>query len=197
MRDSLMPSRDSGGKKTVLFLLIGGVVLLLIAGVIIVRQRGAAEEPTPEPVDTGEPVQVNQLVAPQATQPIVEAVQVDTGEAPEDTATSKKPRRHRSKPVGTIDTAEFNKFINSRFGQVKSCYERRLKVNTFLEGKVDVNISINKRGRVNWITVNRDTVKDKEMLSCVRKTIQSWQFPEPDGGGVVFGKTFNFKKKGN
>ena len=70
-------------------------------------------------------------------------------------------------------------------------------MNTLLEGKVDVNININERGRVNWITVNRDTVKDGEMLDCVKKTVRSWQFPEPEGGSVVVAKTFTFKKKGS
>ena len=199
MRDSLMPPRDSGGNKMVLFFLISGVLLLIAAGAIVYRQRSEApvKEPTPEPVDTGAPMRVTQLVAPQPTKPITK--DVDTGTAAEatDETEPKKKRRRPKQDQGTIDTSKYNAFINTRFGQVRACYERRLKINALLEGKIDVNINVNEQGQVNWITVNRDTVRDSEMLGCVKKTIRSWQFPEPEGGSVVVGKTFTFKKKGS
>ena len=196
MGDSLMPSKDSGGNKMVILLLVGGAVLLIVAGVLVFRERVA------KPADIEAPVQVTKLVAPQPTKPAIEPV--DTGEAPEtdedkapEQKTKKRKPRKPSAPQSPIDAAKYNAFINSRFGQVRACYERRLKVNALLEGKVDVNISVNDRGRVNSITVNRDTVGDREMLTCVKKTVKSWEFPEPEGGGVVLAKTFMFKKKGS
>ena len=202
MRDSLMPSRGSGGKKTALILMISGSVVMLIVAILIYRQRAqaASETPVPEPADTGESPKITRLVTPQPTRPIASAEDVGAGkDEPADPPEKKKPRKRKAKPEppGKIDTSKYNAFINSRFGQVRACYERRLKINALLEGKLNVNISVNDRGWVNWVTVKRDTVRDREMLECVKKTIRSWQFPEPEGGNVVVGKTFTFKKKGS
>lgn len=203
MRDSLMPARNSAGNKTVLLLVAGGAAVLIVAVVLLVTRGEAPPAATgePEPGDTGAPpMKVTQLVAPVPTKPIVERTDPKQASAevePEEKPHKKKRRRAKQKPQGKIDSNRYNEFINSRFGQVRACYERRLKINSLLSGKVDVNINVNDRGRVSWVTVNRDTVRDPEMLSCVKKTIRSWQFPEPEGGGVVVGKTFNFKKKGS
>jgi hypothetical protein len=201
MRDSLMPSRGSGGNKIIFLLLIGGTVAMLIAAVLIYRQRTQAHpKAAPEPADTGAPVKVTRLVTPKPTKPIMLERDTGTGERAEPTPKKKQRKKnHQTEPQGqgNINTDKYNTFINSRFGQVRACYERRLKVNSLLEGKVDINISIDSQGRVNWITVNQDTVRDKEMLECVKKTVRSWQFPEPEGGSVVVGKTFKFKKKGS
>ena len=85
--------------------------------------------------------------------------------------------------------------VHVRFGQVRACYERRLKVDSTLEGTLDLNISIASSGKVTAVTVNRNTVRDAEMLSCVRRTIRGWDFPKPEWGRVVIAKTFRFKKK--
>lgn len=203
LRDSLMPSRGSRGNRKAAALLIGGAVLIIIA-VVVVLGRGEADAPSapaePAPANTSEALlRTTPLVAPQPTRPTAQQSEGTREASDDNTPTPQqipKKKKVASAPSGTIDTKKYNDFINSRFGQVRSCYERRLKVNQMLQGVVDVNISVNDRGWVNWITVKRDTVRDDEMLACIKKTIRSWQFPSPEGGRVVVGKTFNFKRKG-
>ena len=96
--------------------------------------------------------------------------------------------------MGTINPRRVSRFMNSRFGQVKACYERRLKKNATLRGKLDLNIAVSSKGRVTDVAVNRDTVRDSRMLKCVDGTIRKWKFPKPKGGRVIIGKTFNFQK---
>ena len=190
MRDTSQPPRNAGSNKGVLLLLIGGTVILIIALIVLFKRR---YEPKPAP----EPPKVEQkfdapppLVIAQPTRPL--ALTPDGGLA----SAEKNKRRFREERIGSINTQEVNRFMNARYGQVKACYERRLKVNSFLEGKLDLNIDVSSVGRVTDISVNSDTLGDTQMLSCVKTAIRSWEFPKPKGGRVIIGKAFSFKKKG-
>jgi hypothetical protein len=97
--------------------------------------------------------------------------------------------------MGTIDVKAVDRYINTRFGQVRQCYERRLKINPLLEGKVDLKIGINTKGKASSISVNKDTVRDPQMITCIKGVIRSWQLPKPEGGKVIVAKQFKFKKK--
>ena len=199
MRDSLMPSRGTGSNKVVVFLLVGGTIVMAIALFFVLKQRSetGAKKPIAElkQEEKASHVPTMNLVAPKP--PPTEEVEDAGAKSPTEPASSKskKKRRERQGPGGKIDAKQVNSFINARFSQVKACYERRLKVNSFLEGKLDLNIGILASGKVNAISVNRDTVRDTQMLACVKNTILGWQFPKPEGGRVVIAKTFNFKKK--
>ena len=199
MNESTIPPPGGGSHKTMIFLLAGGALLMAAAGIVLFL-RSADEppsEPSPNPEEAVE-VAVKPLVSPQRPSSHLfsadTAPAVDTAATQEDTG-DEKPRRRIQQAAGTVDAQAVNTYINQRFGQVKACYERRLKVNPFLEGKLDLNIGISPSGKVSAVTVNSDSVRDAEMLSCVKTTIRGWELPKPQGGRVVIAKTFNFKKK--
>jgi hypothetical protein len=178
------PSR-SGGSKRPLVIIITGIVVLIAAGLVLLNKRVASPNST---------VRENQVVRERVAAPpliIAEPAKPQNGgrESPD------QDRKAKQGPLGSIDPEVVNRFINARFGQVKACYERRLKTDSSLEGKLDLNISISTTGTVTSVTVNRDTVKDLKMRGCVRQTIRKWDFPKPTGGRVVVAKTFHFKKK--
>lgn len=192
MSNSGVPPQGQGGNKLVVFLLIGGVVILIVAGFVLLRRGEPDKGPEPPPVvDTGiatpAPLVIEQPSRPLSPEP-------DAGSGDTETQEKKSGRRRVDK-IGTIDAKEVNSFINARFGQVKACYERRLKTNTFLEGKLDLNIGVSSQGKVTSVGVNNDTIRDAQMLSCVKQVIQDWDFPKPTGGRVTIAKTFSFKKK--
>ena len=198
--DSLMPSGPKGN-KTIIILLVAGSLVMVVAGILILKQRSEKPEKSEEPpkVEMAEPTAGRPLITP--VRPPLEQKDTETEVVIKtDTEETQKNgigrRKERQVPMGTLDAKEVNSFMNARFHQVKSCYERRLKTNSFLEGKVDLKINISPSGKVTAITVNKDTVRDAEMLSCVKRTIRGWEFPKPKGGRVVIAKTFNFKKKG-
>ncbi|MCP4197230.1 MAG: cell envelope integrity protein TolA [Proteobacteria bacterium] len=181
------PNRSSGIKGPVVIIIVG-VVVLVAAGLILLNKRVASPNPT---------VRVNQVVGERATAAplvITEPARPLNG-GREDDKSPDQGRKAKQEPLGNIDPRVVNRFINARFGQVKACYERRLRTDSSLEGKLDLNISISPTGRVTSVTVNRDTVKDTKMRGCVRQTIRKWDFPKPTGGRVVVAKTFHFKKK--
>ena len=193
---SLPPNRSSGN-KTVVVLLIGGVVILGIAAYVYVSRKPDAEAPpTTSPAVEPEYSAPRPLVV-EPSRPIVDR-SPDAGAAvllAEEDGPRKVTKGGYQEKLGTIDTAAVNSFMSARFEQVRACYERRLKMNPLLEGDVDLNISIATTGKVTGIAVTADTVRDGEMLDCVRRTIRGWTFPKPEGGRAVVAKNFKFKKK--
>ncbi len=198
MRDTSPPPNRPGINKSIVLLLGGGVIFLIAAGVILYTRRATPPKPPPEPPKIAKKINVPApLVVSQPTRPLLHK-EPDAGpKEPAPTGKDVKKRRggKRREKVGSIDTKQVNRYMNSHFSEVKACYERRLKVNSFLEGKLDLNINVASTGKVTGISVNKDTVRDQEMLACVKRTIRRWQFPKPNGGRVIIGKTFNFKKK--
>jgi hypothetical protein len=202
MDNEQSPAGSPRSNKGVVVLLVGGVLILAAAGVVYFARGSAAPEPEPEPPVVEEVIApAAPLVAVRESKPIAARDQ-DAGSAVETEQNTPPPAKSKGggggggEKMGKIDAKAVNKFINSNFGQVKACYERRLRTNSLLEGKVDLNIGVNTRGRVTSVVVNRDTVRDAEMLGCVKRVVRGWKFPKPEGGRVVIGKTFNFKKKG-
>jgi hypothetical protein len=191
-----LPPKRSGGNKTVLLLLVGGVLILGIAAYVYVSRQPDAEPGPAEPVV--EPTyNVPRPLVVEPSRPIVDRAP-DAGAAvllAGEEAPKKAPKGGYQEKLGTIDPAAVNGFVNAHFEQVRNCYERRLKINPLLEGSLDLNISIASTGKVTGIGVNSDTVRDGEMLECVRRTIRGWTFPKPEGGRAVVAKSFKFKKK--
>ncbi len=194
MTDSLMPSARSGGNKGVILLLVGGFVLLGITGVVFFLKQTGADAPAPPPASIEPALAVPEPLIKQVEEKPLALMPPDS-EPEEDTGEEEKPGRKAPERMGTIDPKEVKTFMNAHFSEVKACYERRLKTNSMLEGKLDLNISVSSSGKVKAVTVNQNTVRDRDMLACVRRTIFGWRFPKPKGGHVVIAKTFNFKKK--
>ena len=201
MRDSMTPDPGSGTRKTVIFLLGGGMLLMAAAGIILyLRSADSPSPPSTKPTKEV-PLAVKPLIAVPQHGPLLAATDPEAEtDAPPDTAAEVQDREKTKKKgvvaaTGKIDAKAVNIYINNHFGQVKACYERRLKINSLLEGKLDLNIGISTSGKVSTVTVNNDTVRDAEMLSCVKTVIRGWEFSKPEGGRVVIAKTFNFKKK--
>jgi hypothetical protein len=189
MQDSNRQPNRSGGSKGSLFIVIAGVIVLIAAGLVLYNNRIAPPDPTVrETPVTKKKSTPAPLVIAEPSKPL-------NGKRENGGAPHGEDRGTKREPIGTINVAAVNTFINARFGQVKACYERRLKTNSFLEGKLDLNINIASTGKVTSVSVNRNTVQDSKMLSCVRRTIRGWDFPKPQGGRVIVAKTFHFKKK--
>ena len=184
-----------GSNKIVLLTLGAGIAILAIAAAVYLNRKPDAPAPVAPPADDTIYAAPQPLVtAP--PRPLAERV-VDAG-PPEGAAPEKKVAHGGGgggERLGTVDAAAVNKMIGERFGEVRACYERRLKMNPLLQGDVDLAISISTAGKVTGIGVNSDSVRDAEMLDCVRRTIRRWTFPKPEGGRAVIAKNFKFKQK--
>jgi protein TonB len=96
---------------------------------------------------------------------------------------------------GTIDPKVARSFIKSNSNKVRACYERELKVNNLLQGKVTTSILINPDGSVANVKFISDSVGSQPMRQCIKQEIVSWRFPKPDGGRAEVQFPFKFEPK--
>jgi TonB family protein len=85
---------------------------------------------------------------------------------------------------GELDPALVSKEVRARIGAVKACYERALKRNPNLSGKVKVRWTITAAGTVSGVDISDDTMGDSEVASCIKQLVARWRFPAPAGGSV-------------
>ena len=86
---------------------------------------------------------------------------------------------------GPLDPSVVSKEVRVRIGAVKACYERALKRNPNLGGKLELQFTISAVGKVTGAEIGTDTLHDDEVGQCITSIVRSWRFPAPDGGGEV------------
>src|SRR3954454_14662218 len=94
---------------------------------------------------------------------------------------------------GELDPAMVAKEVRSRLGAIKACYERGLKRNPNLSGKVVIHWTITQAGTVSGVDVEQDTMGDAEVASCIKSLVARWRFPAPSGGSVDVSFPFVFQ----
>ncbi len=94
---------------------------------------------------------------------------------------------------GELDPAMVAKEVRSRLGAVKACYERALKRNPNLSGKIIIHWTITQAGTVSGVDVETDTLGDAEVASCIKLLVSHWRFPAPAGGSVEVSFPFVFQ----
>lgn len=82
---------------------------------------------------------------------------------------------------GTVDVsggdpAKIKAAIGKYTGQVKACYEQRLKSNPALNGRVELLWYIT-GGRVTSVEVLGNSTDDSELASCIARKVRTWRFP--------------------
>jgi len=94
---------------------------------------------------------------------------------------------------GELDPNMVAKEVRSRLGAIKACYERALKRNPNLSGKVVIHWTITQAGTVSGVDVESDTLGDAEVASCIKSLVARWRFPAPSGGSVDVSFPFVFQ----
>lgn len=98
--------------------------------------------------------------------------------------------------TGALDMAAVSKVVGRRKGAVKSCYEKQLKRNPKLAGKVKVQFTILESGRVSDVRIVEDSTRDDEVGKCIVNRMKRWRFPKPQGGTVTVSFPFVFAPSG-
>jgi len=98
---------------------------------------------------------------------------------------------------GDFDATLVVQKIKAQISAIRSCYERELKSNPTLAGKVTIQFTIEERGTVSGVKVSDNTTGSPPVGTCVANAIQRFRFnPGPDGGSVTFSYPFVFAPQG-
>jgi len=118
------------------------------------------------------------------------------------TGTKKKELRVRAKVKtagpssaigsGKLDKGQIAAVVRRRVKSVTSCYERELKKNPDLAGKISVQFTIGQMGRITSIKAAVNTTGSAAVASCITARIKRWRFPKPEGGDVTVSYPFVF-----
>lgn len=96
---------------------------------------------------------------------------------------------------GEIDANRVASLIRGQLGGIRSCYERALRNNPTLAGRIDVRFTIGEAGRITTIRASGMS-EAPEVGSCISGAIRRIAFPQPSGGSVEFSFPFTFSPGG-
>lgn len=87
--------------------------------------------------------------------------------------------------MGSLDRSQIDAYIKRNLAKIRWCYEKALKKNSSLYGKIVINFIINGSGAVSLSKIHSSTMNNKNVETCVADQIKKIQFPAPKGGGIV------------
>lgn len=192
--ENVIPKRRGGGGW-----LIGlGVLLLLGAGGLVVwknqsqKDDEVVEESTVS-VPSSQPADAELAEPPPPPPP------VDTAPAPSAVPSAAPSTAAKASPCGGTcggtEGAGFEAALRARAGQARTCYNRGLRANAELEGRMTVSLRVGPSGTACSASIVSDTVGDPATASCVLDKFRSGTYPAPTGGCVGASVPLNFVTK--
>jgi hypothetical protein len=86
--------------------------------------------------------------------------------------------------TGRLSPELIARVVRQNFSHMRSCYEKGLKKNPNLEGKIMVRFVIAADGTVPVAGSKETDLPDPEVVRCVVRAVKSLVFPQPEGGFV-------------
>lgn len=96
---------------------------------------------------------------------------------------------------GELSQSQIAAVMRRKLKAIRSCYERALKRDRSLKGKVVIRFEIMENGRTSNIEFD-DRMGSSAVVSCIRTRAKSWRFPRPDGGSVFVAYPIVFTPSG-
>ncbi len=93
---------------------------------------------------------------------------------------------------GEIDAKAVKRVLKRKGKMFQQCYETALKSNSKLKGKIVIEFTINKRGKVSEASAVKDGVGGG-VAKCVVSAMKRVRFPRPDDGEVTIANAFVFQ----
>lgn len=174
------PKSGAGG-----YLVLSAVMLAAMGGLVFWKMNGeeteVIEETKTSAAHTEEPAPILDAAPPPP--PPEEEVEPEP-EKPE----AKKPVSSGSSGCsgaceGTL-TAAGTSALRAKGGQARGCYNRALRQNATLSGKLSLQLRIGPSGNVCSLQVTQDTLGDAAVTACVTQMYRAGKFPAPEGGCV-------------
>ncbi|MBX7081427.1 MAG: AgmX/PglI C-terminal domain-containing protein [Nannocystaceae bacterium] len=95
---------------------------------------------------------------------------------------------------GDVDKTSIKAAIKHRTSALQHCYNKALRTQPDLAGKMSFAISISVMGTVTKVDVEEDSVGSPAVATCARAKIQGWRFPmdgAEEGADVTFSVVFS------
>ncbi len=192
MAQSVAPPPKGGSGA---FIAAAIAMLLLMGGLIFWKLRGSDEKPVasvqpPPPATT--PQVFEQPPPPPPPPPPPEE---DAGKKPTGRVVGVGGGGCAGECKGTAG-ATLQSALAAKAGAARGCYERGLRQNATLQGKLVISVRVGPGGQVCSAGVASNALGDPGVASCVVGLFRSASFPAPEGGCVDTQVPMNFVPKG-
>jgi hypothetical protein len=97
--------------------------------------------------------------------------------------------------TGVLNPQEVAKVVNRRLGAIKGCYERALRRNPTLEGRITIRFTVAGSGKVSSASATQNELSP-DVADCITSAFKSFRFPPPEGGTATFEYPFMFSPAG-
>ena len=95
---------------------------------------------------------------------------------------------------GGLTSDQVRRFLESKVGALRSCYQKSLQSNPELEGSVRARFLIQPSGTVTGVQMSGD-MGDTAAERCIANNIASWRFPQgKDGQSTTVAKQWTFRQ---
>jgi Ca-activated chloride channel family protein len=86
---------------------------------------------------------------------------------------------------GRLPPEVIQRIVRQDFGRFRLCYERGLRANPALAGRVTTSFVIDRQGSVSTVADGGSDLPDREVVGCVVRSFSGLSFPQPEGGIVT------------
>ncbi len=86
---------------------------------------------------------------------------------------------------GGLEKSEIDAVVQENMPQIRYCFNKRLRTNPNIQGKVTSAFTIGSNGRVRTSRIKDSSLGTPDVESCIQARVASWLFPKPRGGGEV------------
>lgn len=84
---------------------------------------------------------------------------------------------------GELSSAQIARVMKRQLKALRDCYERALKRDRTLKGKIVIRFEILESGRTANVDID-DRMGSSDVAKCIEGRAKYWRFPKPDGGSV-------------
>jgi TonB family protein len=86
---------------------------------------------------------------------------------------------------GSLDKETIRRIVRLHMNEVKYCYDQELVKKPSLAGRISVQFAISATGQILSSVLQSSSMENPRVESCVVNAVRRWDFPKPQGGGVV------------
>lgn len=88
-------------------------------------------------------------------------------------------------PRGPTSERALHRQLQPKLRSIKACYERALKVDTFLAGKVTLQFEIGPTGRTSRVQLQDHSLNSEAVTRCIERRVRTWRLPAPEDAPVA------------
>lgn len=101
----------------------------------------------------------------------------------------------RESGPGVLDGGDVIAVLRRRVSAPKSCYERELRTDPTISGRLQLRFTITPTGGVSSARATENTTRSDALASCATNVISRLRFPAPEGGPVSYAFPLTFARE--